>query len=246
MSSAGPMVREERRGPVAWMTLDAPARLNAFTGGGYTELLAGIERAGADPEARVIVLTGTGRAFSAGADRSLFDGTATPDEARQVGRDFQAMIHTMASCDTPIIAAVNGLAVGIGCTLLLQCDLILLAETARLRMPFASLGIVPEAGSSVLLPARARWGDVAWALFTGDWIDAATAREMGLAWRVVPDVDLVAETTRAAEAIAEQDPEAVAAAKRLLIEGRADAVRAAMDREQAEMARLLARRRTDR
>jgi enoyl-CoA hydratase/carnithine racemase len=235
------MVREELRDHVTWLTLDRPDRLNSFVATGYGDLQAAIERAAADPETRVIVLTGTGRAFSAGADRSLFDGTASAAAQRQAGRDFSAMIEALGRCEKPVLVAVNGLAVGIGCTLLLHCDLVLVAASARLRLPFTALGIVPEAGSSVLLPARAPWGDAAWAMLSSEWIDAPTAREMGLAWRVVPDGELVASTTRAAATIAGRDPDAVAATKRLLLAGRAGLVRDAMRREQAEMGALLAR-----
>ncbi|HET6950198.1 MAG TPA: enoyl-CoA hydratase/isomerase family protein [Acidimicrobiales bacterium] len=240
-SRPGALVREEHRDHATWLTLDRPERLNVFTGAGYDELGAAVDRAAADPATRVVVLTGTGRAFSAGADRSLVDGTATPDERRRAGEGFTALIEAVGRCETPIVAAVNGLAVGVGCTILLQCDLVLAARSARFRFPFTALGIVPEAGSSVLLPARARWGDAAWALLSSEWIDAPAACEMGLAWRAVPDADLVAETTRVAATIAAVDPAAVAATKRLLTAGRAELVRAAMAREQAAMGALLAR-----
>ena len=233
------MLLEEVRDATTWLTLDRPDRLNAFTGGDYLDLRVAIERATADPSARAIVMTGTGRAFSAGADRSLVDGTATPEDRRQAGAEFAALLAALSRCDKPVAAAVNGLAVGIGCTILLHCDLVLLAESARLRLPFTALGIVPEAGSSVLLPARARWGDVAWALLSSEWIDAQDALHMGLAWRVVPDAELVEETERAVGTITAHDPAAVAATKRLLTAGRAELVREAMAREYAELGALL-------
>jgi enoyl-CoA hydratase/carnithine racemase len=236
-------IKESRRGATTWLTLDRPERLNAFTGAGYRELRLAVERAGADAATRVIVLTGSGRAFSAGADRSLVDGSASAADIEEAGIEFSGMLETIDACDKPILAAVNGLAVGIGCTLLLHCDLVLLAETARLRLPFTALGIVPEAGSSVLLPARGRWPDTLWAVLSSEWIDAPTALAMAIAWRVVPDAALVDETGRVAETIAALDPAAVAATKRLLTTGRAEAVQAAMAREQAEMRSLLDRRR---
>lgn len=235
------MIRISTREAARWFTFDAPDRLNAFTATGYHDLRVGIEEASTDPEVRVLVLTGTGRAFSAGADRSLFDGSASPDESAAAGEEFAGLLEALDSCDKPVLVAVNGLGVGFGCTILLHCDLVLLAESARLRLPFAGLGLAPEAGSSVLLPARARWADAAWALYSGDWIDATTAVGMGLAWRAVPDDRLIAETEAAAATIAANDPAAVAAAKRLLLAGRAETVRAAMDRELAEMAALLGR-----
>jgi enoyl-CoA hydratase/carnithine racemase len=221
-----------------WLTFNRPERLNAFTGADYRDLRVGIERASTDNATRVIVLTGAGRAFSAGADRSLVDGTAHPDELTLAGDEFNALLETVDRCDKPIIAAVNGVAVGIGCTILLHCDLVLMAESARARLPFTSLGIVPEAGSSTLLPARARWGDTMWAMLSSEWIDASTALAMGLVWRVVADNQLLEDTERAAATIAALDPAAVAATKRLLIAGRADVIRAAMDRERAAMQTL--------
>jgi enoyl-CoA hydratase/carnithine racemase len=137
-----------------------------------------------------------------------------------------------------VLAAVNGLGVGIGCTLLLHCDLVVLAESARLRLPFTALGIVPEAGSSVLLPAQARWADALWAMLSSEWIDSSAALAMGIAWRVVPDNELVSHADHVAKDLANLDPAAVAATKRLLIAGRIDLVRAAMDREVEEMEAL--------
>jgi enoyl-CoA hydratase/carnithine racemase len=232
------MVRERLQDGVLWLTLDNPERLNAFRGEDYRDLHGAFARATTDDAVRVVVLTGTGRAFSAGADRSLIDGTASADERRLASEEFAALLEAMGRCDTPVIAAVNGLAVGFGCTILLHCDLVLMAETARVRLPFTALGIVPEAGSSVLLPDRARWGDAAWTMLSSEWVDAPGALTMGLAWRAVPDGDLVAEAEGVAATLAAHDPASVAATKRLLVQGRADVVRAAMERENAE-SRLL-------
>lgn len=231
-------LRERSRDGVTWLTFDRPEALNAFTAAAYADVRAAIERLTADPGTRAIVLTGNGRAFSAGADRSLVDGTATADDRARAADEFAAMFDAIDRCDTPILAAVNGVAVGVGCTLLLHCDLVLLAESARLRLPFTALGIVPEAGSSALLPARARWADTVWAMLSSEWMDAAAAHAMGLAWRVVADAELEARTGEAAATLAALDPAAVAATKRLLTAGRADVVRAAMDRELEAMRSL--------
>ena len=152
------MLKEEQRNAVNWLTFDRPKRLNSFTGADYRDLRIAVLRAAADLSTRVIVLTGNGRAFSAGADRSLFDGNASAADRARAGEEFDAMLAALIGCKKPIIAAVNGLAVGIGCTLLLHCDLVIVAESAMPRLPFTSLELVPEAGSSALLPARAPWG----------------------------------------------------------------------------------------
>lgn len=232
------MLRERRADGIAWVTFDRPEKLNAFRVDDYRDLRDVVERAADDASVRVIVLTGSGRAFSAGADRTLVDGSASANELEQAGIEFRMMLEALAVSGTPVLAAVNGLAVGFGCTLLLHCDLVLVAASARLRLPFTALGIVPEAGSSALLPMRARWPDAAWTMLSSEWFDADDAVAMGLAWRVVPDDDLLAETTRAASSIASHDPAAVAATKRLLTAGRLDVVRAAMAREGAELSAL--------
>ena len=214
-----------------WLTLDRPERLNAFTAEAYLALREAIARAMADDDVHAIVLTGAGRAFSAGADRSLVDGSSTAEQRAEAGREFEALFDLLGRCATPIVAAVNGIAVGVGCTLLLQCDLVMVAASARLRLPFTAIGILPEAGSSYLLPARTRSPDATWALLSGEWFDAESARAMGLAWRVVPDDDLVGEVEAVVATLAALDPWALRSTKRLLLEGRADAVRAARERE---------------
>jgi enoyl-CoA hydratase/carnithine racemase len=227
---------------VLWLTLDRPERLNAFTGADYRDLRVALDEAAGQRDVRCIVLTGIGRAFSAGADRSLIDGSATPDELDLAGREFAELLEALGRCPMPVIAAVNGLAVGIGCTVLLHCDLVILAASARLRTPFTALGITPEAASSVLLPSRARAQDATWMLLSSEWVDAPLAESMGLAWKVVADQDLMAAARQAGATLAALDADAVAATKRLILQGRADLVRAALDRETAAMrARLGAR-----
>jgi enoyl-CoA hydratase/carnithine racemase len=232
------MLREVFRNDTTWLTLDRPERLNSFTGIDYRDLHEAIERASSNTTTRVIVLTGNGRAFSAGADRTLIDGSSTGDDLKLAGDEFRAMIEALDQCEKPLLAAVNGLAVGFGCTILLHCDFVLMAHSARARLPFTALGIVPEAASSALLPLRARWSDALWAMLSSEWIDAPSAVEMGLAWRVVPDTELIEATERISAILAAQDPESMAATKRLLVAGRADVVSAAMRRENAEMQRL--------
>ncbi|HZR11765.1 MAG TPA: enoyl-CoA hydratase/isomerase family protein [Acidimicrobiia bacterium] len=232
------MIREELRDRVTWLTFDRPERLNAFTADDYVSLRERVERIAGDDGVRAVVLTGHGRAFSAGADRSLVDGTASERERELAAIEFPALLGALEACSKPILAAVNGLAVGFGATVLLYCDLVLMAESARLRLPFTSLGIVPEAGSSALLPARARGSDAVWAMLSSEWIDAPGALAMGFAWRVVPDDDLGDATQQAAAAIAAHDPAAVAATKRLLTAGRAEIARAAIEREYAAMQAL--------
>lgn len=107
-----------------------------------------------------------------------------------------------------------------GCTLLLYCDLVLVAENARLRLPFTAWGIAPQAGSSALVFTRMRWADAMWAMPSSEWIDAAAALQAGLAGRVVTGAELIAQASSAAALVAMHDPQAVAATKRLMTTGR--------------------------
>lgn len=232
------MLQERRDGAVAWLIFDRPERLNAFTGTGYQELRVALERLAHDDAARVVVLTGRGRAFSAGADRTLLDAASPDSERQHAGEEFFRLLAVLGGFEKPLLAAVNGVAVGFGCTLLLYCDLVLMAETARLRLPFTALGIVPEAGSSALLPARMRWADAMWAMLSSEWIDAAAAFQTGLAWRVIPDAEFIEQVSSAAALISTRDPNAVAATKRLMTNGRRDAALDAISREIKEMQAL--------
>lgn len=229
------MLEEGRDGTVAWLTLHRPERLNAFTARGYRALRIALQRLVGDDTTRVVVLTGHGRAFSVGADRSLLDGTASTGERQQAGEEFLRLLEVLRSFDKPLFAAVNGLAVGFGATLLLYCDVVLVAETALLRLPFTALGIVPEAASSALLPAQGRWAEAMWAVLSSEWMDAATAVQTGLALRAVPHSDLLPQIRQAAAVVAAHDPRAIAATKRLMTSGRAAAAQLAIERELDEM-----------
>jgi enoyl-CoA hydratase/carnithine racemase len=228
--------RVDPRG-VAHLTLNRPERLNSFTAADYAELAHALERCHENDACRVVVLTGAGRAFSVGADRSLLERT---DEraTSEAGDAFYGLLDVLMSFDKPLIAAVNGLAIGFGCTVLLYADLVVAASSARLRLPFTTLGLVPEAGSSALLATRMRAADATWALLTSDWIDGDAAVRSGLVWRLVPDEDLAEEVSALAVSIAAHDPASVTATKRLLTSGRADLARAAIERERAAMAQI--------
>ncbi len=232
------MVQERRDSSTVWLEFNRPECLNAFTVAGYRGLREALDRLATDDTVRAVVLTGRGRAFSAGADRSLLDGALPDSDRRRAGEEFGQLLETLGSFPKPLFAAVNGLAVGFGCSMLLYCDVVILAETARLRFPFTALGIVPEAGSSALLPARARWSDAMWAMLSSEWIDAADAVRTGLAWRCVRDADLLEEATRASAVVAAHDPRSVAATKRLLMSGPFSEARHAIRRELDEMQAL--------
>ncbi|MBX3314194.1 MAG: enoyl-CoA hydratase/isomerase family protein [Actinobacteria bacterium] len=231
------VLRNETVEGVSWLTFDRPERLNAFDADGYRALARALADAGEDDATRVVVLTGAGRAFSAGADRSLLDPGADAVRA-DAGEAFAQLLMVLRDFEKPLIGAVNGLAVGFGCTVLLYCDLVVAAASARFRLPFTELGIVPEAGSSALLPRRARWDEAAWVMLSGEWFDATEAQRLGVVFDVVPDGALVAGAQERAATIAARDPDAVRATKRLLGAGWAEVAERATARELEAMARL--------
>jgi enoyl-CoA hydratase/carnithine racemase len=232
------MLDESRDRAVAWITFDRPANLNAFTVEGYHRLRVALQRHALDDTVRAVVMTGRGRAFSVGADRSLLQDTLSESDGQRAGEEFSRLLEVLADFRKPLFAAVNGLAVGFGCTVLLYCDVVMLAHTARLRLPFTALGIVPEAGSTALLPARMRWADTMWAMLSSEWMDAEAAVRAGLALRAVADADLIDEVARAATSVAALDPRSVSATKRLLTAGQFDAARQAVGRELEAMRAL--------
>jgi len=229
-------VQVEDRGAVRLLTLDRPGALNAFDSPLYRAAGAALTAARDDDGVKVAVLTGAGRAFSAGQD---LDEMARLAAGEAVESGFPVLLAALETFDKPLVAAVNGVAVGIGFTMLPHCDLVLVAEGARMRAPFAEMGVPPEAASSVLLPARMGWQRAAEVLFTGRWLSASDAVECGIALRVVPAADLLDHVLDLAATVATAPLPALRAIKSTMLAGRADAVGAARAREEAAFARVL-------
>jgi len=226
----------DQQGAVRLLTLDRPEALNAFDSPLYRATGAALDAARADDSVSVVVLTGAGRAFSAGQD---LDEMARLAAGESIESGFPVLLEALQAFDKPLVAAVNGVAVGIGFTLLPHCDLVLVAEGARFRTPFAAMGVPPEAASSYLFPARMGWQRAAEVLFTSPWLSAAEAVEAGIALRVVPGDAVVAEALALAGRIATAPLAALRAIKATMLAGRADAVAAARAREEAAFARVL-------
>ena len=206
------------QGGVLTLTLNRPEKRNALTDAMYGALADAMAAAEADPATRVIVVRGEGEAFTAGNDLSEF--------AASGGRlgHVQRFLSALLGATRPLVAAVHGRAVGIGLTMLLHCDHVLLAEDAQLSAPFVSLALVPEAGSGLLLPARIGHAR-AFAVFAlGEVVSAPDALAWGLANRVVPREVLRAAAEEVAARLARQPMEAVAATKRLMRDAAALAV----------------------
>jgi enoyl-CoA hydratase/carnithine racemase len=230
------LVRVDDHGAVRLLTLDRPEALNAFDSPLYRAAGAALDAARADDAVKVVVLTGAGRAFSAGQDLGEMARLAG-GEAVESG--FPVLLEALQAFDKPLVAAVNGPAVGIGFTLLPHCDLVLAAEGARFRTPFAEMGVPPEAASSYLFPARMGWQRAAEVLFTSPWLSAEDAVACGIALRVVPAADLLAEALALAAAVAAAPLPALRAIKSTMLAARADAVAAARAREEAAFAQVL-------
>ncbi|HTL83809.1 MAG TPA: enoyl-CoA hydratase-related protein [Acidimicrobiia bacterium] len=236
------MLRVEDHDGVRVLTLDRPDALNAFNTPLYDACAQAFHDATARADIACVVLTGTGRAFSAGQDlgeMAQIDTAGAGSRANDAGPGFPRFIDTIAAFEKPLLAAVNGLGVGIGLTVLLHCDLVLISKSARLRAPFVPLGVVPEAAGSLLMPAVMGGQRAALALYTGEWISADDAVACGLALRAVEPEALLADTMELAERIARQPVTSLVETKRLVLAGRIDAVRAARAREDAAFAHMV-------
>jgi len=208
-----PPIEVERRGAVLRLAINRPEKKNALTAAMYHALADAFEQAEADAAVRVVLLHGSGDAFSAGNDledflRIPWKGEEIPPPAR--------FIRTVAFATKPVVAAVHGLAVGVGTTILLHCDLVYAADNARFMMPFVSLGIVPEAASTVLLPlfiGRQRAMEL---FLLGAPLTAQRAYEIGLVNAVLAPDALLPAAVAAAQQLAEKPYGAVLACKQLV------------------------------
>lgn len=203
-----------RRGAVLVLTIARPEKKNAITNAMYGALADAIEGADADTTVRVMLIRADGEMFTAGNDLAEFAafGREGSSAQRHVGRFLRAL----ATASKPIVAAVRGKAVGVGTTMLLHCDHVVLADNAELITPFVNLALVPEAGSSLLLPSRI--GHVrAFAMFAlGEPVAAPEALAWGLANRIVPLADLDDAAQDVADRLARQPMGALVATKRLM------------------------------
>ena len=220
---------------VLTVTLARPEKKNALTNEMYRVLADTVENAQQDRSVRALLFQGDGDSFTAGNDVGEFAAVAAgqgPVES-QVFRFLRAL----ANSTVPMVAAVNGKAVGLGTTLLLHCDYVVLAQDAKLITPFVNLALVPEAASSYLLPLRVGHARAFEMFALGEPIDAHTALAWGIANKVCPDEHLRAEARRMADVIAAKPPGSLAATKKLMRD--AERLVAQIDREGARFKELL-------
>lgn len=214
--------------------IDRPKKKNALTFAMYLEMERALRTA--DPAIRAIVISGSGDAFSAGNDISDFLAAGPMDFSEAPPARF---IAALVDNTRPLIAAVNGRAIGVGATMLLHCDLVYASETARLEMPFVSLGLVPEAGSSMLLPARVGPLVAAEMLLLGVSVDATRAKQLGLVNDIVtPASELLAFAREKARELAAK-PQGALGATRALLRGDLAALSARVREEGRQFAERL-------
>lgn len=211
-----PPVVLSREGACALVRLNRPDRLNAVNLELYEKLTVGLEAMAQESEVRVLILTGTGRAFCAGADMKAHgEGEMPPDRRRvyiEAGQQANRLLQTIPK---PVVAAVNGHAIGAGIELALSCDFIVVAEEAKLRLPEAALGTFVGGGTVYTLPRRVGLARARELVMLASFFDGREARELGLADRAVPAERVLSEAKSLAEALARNAPVSLAAAKRL-------------------------------
>jgi len=205
----------------ATIELNRPQALNAWNEQFGIDLLAAVREAAADEAVRAVVITGAGRGFSSGADlKDTGAGQARPDGRPDVYTRLTELYHpimeTIREMPKPVVAAVNGPAVGIGCSLALCCDLIVAAESAYFLLAFVNIGLVPDGGSSLFMPTRVGFARAAELMMLGERLPAAQALEWGLINRVVPDEALAREAAELAARLAQGPTRSYAGAKREL------------------------------
>ena len=233
-----PVIITEDHGRVRVITINRPQALNSMNNAVFAGIRDELAAAEADNEVAVAVITGEGRAFSAGQDlQEMQDGLSGEGAG---DHQFPAMLKQLTEFKKPLVAAVNGLGVGIGMTFLAHCDLVLMSNTAKLRTPFPQLGLAPEAGSSYTFATRMGWQNAAYVLMSGRWFSAEECLEMGLAWKVCDPENLMADTISVATELAVNPIPSLVATKELLMgSGRPEEAWAAHKREIAAYATLL-------
>lgn len=191
--------------------IDRPHKKNALTDGMYDSMRLALADAGKNTDVRVVLLHGTKEVFCAGNDLKGFDNR-DPDNVSP-GVQF---LSTLAAFHKPLVAAVSGIAVGVGVTLLMHCDLAYAAEDTRFRLPFINLGVCPEAGSSFLLPASAGFKKTAEVLMLGEFFDTAKAIELGIVNQAVAAGNVLTHAEKKAELLARKPQQALLTIKKLL------------------------------
>jgi enoyl-CoA hydratase/carnithine racemase len=233
------MLRIEDADRVRLVTIDRPESLNAFNEALYDRTAQMLIDTAADPEVSVMVITGTGRAFSAGTDIKEWSTRSGGDFVEgQYG--FPGMVDQLTTFPKPFICAVNGVAIGIGATMLGFADLAFMAADARLKCPFTDLGVAPEAGSSFTFPRLLGRQNASWVLLSSEWFTAEQCKELGLVWKVCEPDQLVADAMAHARVLASKPLGSLMESKQAIIAAWKPEIEAARAREDAAFVKLMA------
>ena len=237
------LVTHEKSGAICTVTLNDPETRNAISDDAMVDaVVAAFERIDRDPDVRVAILTGAGKAFSAGGNLKKMSmpgglGGGTPQETRLgYKHGIQRIPLAMQALDVPVIAAVNGSAIGAGCDLACMCDIRIAGESAVFAESFVKVGLIPGDGGAWLLQRVIGYARAAELTFTGESIDAAKALAWGHVTSVVPDSQLLAHARALAERIAANPPHAVRMSKRLMVQARTASLDATLEQSAAMQA----------
>ena len=203
-------------GSVRTLTLNDPNTLNALSPTIIDELIEHLLQADTNPTVRVLIITGAGNAFTSGMNLDALSNSQAPQYKRMLEDGVPRMFDTFVDFSKPLLMAVNGLGTGFGATVLGHADLVIMAESARLKAPFAALANVPEACATNTFPRIMGYQRAFWFLLSGEWMDAQQCKEAGLALEVVSDDEVMAETMRRAQALATFPSHAIIEAKNLM------------------------------
>lgn len=213
-------VLSEQRESALWVTLNRPDRLNAFNDDMHTELRAAVAEAHNNKAIRCLVLTGAGRAFSAGqdlSDRVMKDGDAPRDLGATLEQRYNPLVRALRDLPLPTVAAINGVAAGAGANIALACDIVVAARSASFLEPFANLGLVPDAGGTFTLPRLVGFGRARAMAMLAEKIDAETAERWGLVYRVFDDGQFHGAVERIVTRLTSLPTDGLAAMKRAFI-----------------------------
>lgn len=207
---------------IARLTLNRPERLNSFNTSMHSEVQEALAALRADASARVLVLTGAGRAFCAGqdlGDRVVAPGGAPPDLGASIERYYKPLILALRRLPLPVIAAVNGVAAGAGANIALACDLVIAARSATFIQAFCKIGLVPDSGGTWLLPRLVGHARAMGLALLGERLAAEQAAQWGLIWRCVDDGELAREVDTLARQLASGPTRGLARTKQAMLEG---------------------------